>query len=413
MSRPRLPRFSRAAWLLLLTSAGGAIGVGVFGVVFNLYITRMGLSSTTLGWILGAGTGGAAVGVLPAGLLADSWGRKRTLILGGLLGGPATALQCLTGSTALLVGTAVVAGLGTAAIAVVGLPMLLEAAESGQQPALLATGGALAVLCSAAGSALGGWLPAAIAGPFGVLPNGTAAYRATLLLAIASSGVTALPLLVLYRDPHHRLPWRRTAHSLADPAWRSLAWRVCAIVGAVGLGAGFTIPYLNLYFTEVIGITPAAFGVISAASQLLLGAATLLSGPLADRFGIVRLVAATQLLSVAFLLALAVGRAPAVAAGAFVLRQSLMDMTPPVAQGWLLGLAPPAKRATTSSLLTIAQQLPWAVSSVAGGSLQATVGFLPGFLLTATLYTISSALWLLLFRGYSAANRESAPNWVK
>jgi len=41
------------------------------------------------------------------------------------------------------------------------------------------------------------------------------------------------------------------------------------------------------------------------------------------------------------------------------------------------------------------------------------VGFLPGFLLTATLYTISSALWLLLFRGYSAANRESAPNWVK
>jgi predicted MFS family arabinose efflux permease len=83
-----------------------------------------------------------------------------------------------------------------------------------------------------------------------------------------------------------------------------------------------------------------------------------------------------------------------------------MDMTQPVAQGWLLGLVASQQRATTSSLLLIAQQLPWALSSVAGGALQDQAGFLPGFLLTAALYLASSALWLLLFRGESPVDER-------
>jgi MFS family permease len=400
------PHFGPNAWLLLLTSAGGAISIGVFGVIFNLYVVSLGISSGALGVILGVGTLGLALAVAPAGLLADAWGRKRTLILGGILNGVATVGQCLFPSAAAIAACGFVGGLGGAAIAVVALPMLLEAAPPGQRNAVLATGGALALLGSAAGSVLGGRLPAWFGNVLAVAPNGPLAYRLTLLLSLALAGVTALPLLPWYHDRHRPRSWRRGIAGLADPAWRRLAGKMALVVGALGLGAGFVIPYLNLYFTRVLGVSVAAFGTLGAVSQLVLGAMTLLAGVLTARYGVVRLVVLTQLLAIAVLLFLAAAPAPAAAMAAFVMRQGLMDMTSPIAQGWLLGLAAPEQRATTSSLLLIAQQGPWALSSAAGGALQQRAGFLPGFLLTALFYLLSVAFWIAFFRRTTGRNGQ-------
>jgi MFS family permease len=392
------PDFGANAWLLLLTSAGGAISVGVFGVVFNLYVVSLGLSAGVLGEILGVGTLGLVLAVVPAGMLADAWGRKRTLVAGGLLNGLATMAQCLFPGGGAIAWAGFLAGVGGGAIAVVALPMLLEAARPRQRNAVLAAGGALVLLGSAAGSALGGRLPGLLGDVLG-LPSGSALpYRLTLLLSLAVAGITALPLLPWYRDRHRPRPWRRTVSGLFDPAWRRLAGRLALVLGTLGLGAGFVIPYLNLYFTRRLHVSIATFGTLSAVGQLVLGLATLLAGFLATRMGVVRLVVVTQLIAVAFLLMLATAPSAPVAMAAFVLRQGLMDMTSPVAQGWLLGLAAPEQRATTASLLLVAEQGPWALSSIAGGALQQRAGFLPGFVLTAILYLASSALWIVLFR---------------
>ncbi|MGI8915432.1 MAG: MFS transporter [Chloroflexota bacterium] len=402
----RLPHFGPNAWLLLLTSAGGAISVGVFGVVFNLYVVSLGISTGVLGGILAVSTLGLALAVVPAGMLADAWGRKRTLVLGGILNGIATVGQCVFPSSAAIAVAGFIAGVGGAAIAVVALPMLVEAAVLEQRNAVLAAGGALALLGSAAGSVLGGRLPVLLGTALGIAPGGAPAYRLTLLLSLAVAGVTAVPLLPWYHDVHRPLPWRRSIAGLFDPSWRQLAGRIALVVGALGLGAGFVIPYLNLYFTRVLGVSVAAFGTLGAVSQLVLGLLTLLAGLLAGRYGVVRLVVTTQLLAVAFLLLLAAAHSPAPAIAAFVLRQGLMDMTMPVAQGWLLGLAAPEQRATTASLLLIAEQGPWALSSAAGGALQQRAGFLPGFLLTAFFYLVSVLLWIVFFDGRSSGRKQ-------
>lgn len=394
----RLPRFGRNAWLLLLTSAGGAISVGVYGVVFNLYIASLGLSTSVLGVILGVGTAGLAVAVVPSGVLADVWGRKRTLVLGGVLSGPFTAAQVIFTPPWAIIASGFVAGLGGAAIATVALPLLVEAAPAERRAGVLSAGGALALLGSAAGSALGGWLPAALAPYLHASATSPTAYRWTLLLSVAVAGLTALPVVLWFRDPHRPGLWRGTLAGLRAPRWRRLAWRLAAVAGTVGLGAGFVIPYFNLYFTRVVGLSTAQYGALSAVGQLVLGLATLLAGLLVRRVGVVLLAAATQLLSVPLLLALAAPPPLLPASLAYIGRQALMDMATPVAQGWLLSLVPPEARATTASLLEIAQQGPWALSSAAGGTLQAHSGYGPGFVLTAACYVTSSLLWLLLFR---------------
>jgi uncharacterized membrane protein len=47
---------------------------------------------------------------------------------------------------------------------------------------------------------------------------------------------------------------------------------------------------------------------------------------------------------------------------------------------------------------------------VAGGALQERFGFLPGFLLTAVLYLLSSALWLLLFYRQNTVKPRERPD---
>ncbi|HEY8742359.1 MAG TPA: MFS transporter, partial [Chloroflexota bacterium] len=324
-------RFGPDAWLLLLTSAGGAISLGVFGVVFNLYVLSLHISTGVLGQILGAGTLGLALSVVPAGMLADGWGRKWTLVVGGALNGLATAAQCLFAGPAAIGGFSFVAGVGGGAIAVVALPMLVEAARPNQRNAVLAAGGALALFGSAAGSVMGGRLPAFIGTTLGIAANSALAYRLTLLFSLAIAGVSAIPLLPWYHDVHRPLPWRHSLAGLFDPTWRRLAGRLALVVGTVGLGAGFVIPYFNLYFTRVLGVSVTAFGTLGAVSQLVLGLATLLAGVMAVRLGVVRLVVVTQALAVVFLLLLATAPVPALAMVAYILRQALMDMSSPVA----------------------------------------------------------------------------------
>jgi hypothetical protein len=278
--------------------------------------------------------------------------------------------------------------------------MLLESAPQRQQVMVLASAGALGVLGSAGGGVAGGWLPLHLATVAALGPSTVAGYRASLLLSLAVGGVTAVPVLLWFRDTRARQPGASGLQALADPGWRAIAWRMAATLGMVSLGAGWVIPYFNLFFTQHLGVSLQRFGVLSALAQVALGVATMLAIGVVRRSGVPKAVAATQLLSLPFLILLGISSRWVTAAPAFVARQSLMDMTAAVAQGWLVGLTAVRYRAATSSVVLIAANLPWTASAAVGGWLQQRSGFGTGFVLTSLCYACASLLWLLLFAPY-------------
>lgn len=403
---------TRESVLLLLATVGGAISIGVYGVDFNLYVVALQLSNAALGVILGASGVGLALGIIPAVMLADGWGRKRTLILGGILSGPPAMAQCLVSSTPLLTLSGAIAGMGGAAIAVVGLPMLLESSRPTHRTFVLAAAGALGVVGSAGGSILGGWLPTIMAQALTRPTTGPDGYRVVLLASLAVGALMSIPLLFWYRDSF--VPQRTTLAVSAwrDAAWRQLAWRTTLVLGTVSFGAGLAIPYLNLYFTRDLGLSTQAFGILSAASQVCLGLASLLTTALVPRLTVSRAVAVTQAASLPFLALLAVAPGPLLAAPAYIVRQSLMDMTATVAQGWLVGLASQRYRALTASLVLLSANLPWSISSAFGGWLAGRVGYRPGLLLTVACYALASLFWLVLFAPSDKESNKENGAWV-
>ena len=85
---------------------------GIFSVLFNLYLVEAGASEAFVGRAISSSAIGMVVAALPAGWLADRWGRRRTLMLGAVLEGVGHLLRASSTHGALVLGAGFVAGLG-------------------------------------------------------------------------------------------------------------------------------------------------------------------------------------------------------------------------------------------------------------------------------------------------------------
>lgn len=408
----RLPRRQQPILLILVIGAG-SLSLGIFTLVFNLYVIAAGRTHSELGFILASGTIGAAIAVLPAGVASDAWGRRRVFLVGGILAALATFAQCSVTSFVPLLGWGVVSGMAGAVLGVVALPALVESVPEGQASSLLSVAGAIALVGATAGAALGGWLPAMMEH---ALPSGRSpadlrllSYRLTLYAGLLSAGAACLPALMWYRDPMLSAGRRRAvAWSWAGMGrvqrdgvslWKGIGGPYLLVNVVIGIGAGWVIPYLNLYFTQERGFSLAQYGLVSAAGSLALAPATLLAPALARRIGTPMTVALGQLLSLPALALLAVATGPVLLATSYCVRLALMDMSSPLAQGFVLERLPAVQRGTYSSLLLIAFQVPWAGTSALGGWLQPRIGYDPLFLLTAVCYIPGACIFWWAYRG--------------
>lgn len=74
--------FPRDIWLICLSNIIGAFGEGLYFWVFPLYIRQLQAGYVQLGLVFSALYGASALVLLPGGLLADRFDRKKILILG-------------------------------------------------------------------------------------------------------------------------------------------------------------------------------------------------------------------------------------------------------------------------------------------------------------------------------------------
>src|SRR5277367_6833579 len=70
----------RAFWLFFSASLFFSFGFSIFFFLFNLYLLNFGYTERSLGIIGGLAAGGGIVGTIPAGMLAQRFGLRRTLM---------------------------------------------------------------------------------------------------------------------------------------------------------------------------------------------------------------------------------------------------------------------------------------------------------------------------------------------
>lgn len=116
------------------------------------------VSFATMSWTLSAYTIALAAALVPAGRLADRFGRKRTFHVGLIAFTLASALCAVATSPGLLVAFRIVQALGAAALVPASLAIVLSVFPAEKVPAAVAIWGAIAALAAAVGPTLGALL---------------------------------------------------------------------------------------------------------------------------------------------------------------------------------------------------------------------------------------------------------------
>ena len=158
--------FNRSIRLFLLASLLLGLGVdGVYAVLFNLFMLRLGYDADFIGVVNSAGLFAFAFVGLPAGLLGSRWG-SRIMLVGGLV-------FVLTGAILLpfaefgpksmqggwLIASYVLLMGGWSAVFVNGSPFMMSASSGEGRNTLFSIQVAVTSLASFAGSLIGGFMP--------------------------------------------------------------------------------------------------------------------------------------------------------------------------------------------------------------------------------------------------------------
>ncbi len=392
--------FSRPARLYLSAEFLVWTAHGIFAVLFNLYLVEAGKSESFVGRAIASSAVGMIAAALPAGWLADRWGRRRTLMLGAVLEGVGHLARAFTTDGAAVIGLGFVAGLGQSFFQIAAAPFLTDHSTPRERTHLFSVFFASALLAGVFGNALGGALPVWVR----ALSPATSlfeAYRVALFVGGLFSVSAALPLLVLrgLREPtpEHGAP--------PPPAHELRKLRPIAINAAlIGSGAGLVIPFMNLYFKNRFECTSDQIGLYFGVAQVFTAAASLAGPAVARRFGKLRTAIASQVLSLPFLVLLGGERHLPLAVGAFWLRATFMQASTPLVQSFIMESLPQELRARSTSLVNMLWNVGWAASATMAGLVIERFGYHMPFYVTAVLYATAALTFYRAFRG----TRESA-----
>jgi MFS family permease len=370
-------------------------GHGVFAVLFNLHLVGIGFSPAQVGQAVSANGLGLAIAALPAGLLAERWGRRRTLVLGAACEALGLALRTVASDPEWVIGSGFVVGTGQALFQIAAAPFLTEHSTTRERTHLFSMFFASALIAGVLGSALGGLLPALLqaAAPGLGEPE---AYRLALAAATLLTGAALVPLLALRGvadAPIHDPPGARA------PADRRRLLPIAANALLIGMGAGLVIPFMNLYFRDRFGSSSGEIGFYFAGAQVMTAVAALLGPAVARCFGKLRTAVASELLSLPFLVTLGGESVLGIAVAAFWLRATLMQAATPLLQAFVMEVLPPGLRARASGLANLVWNLGWAVSATLAGWVIERFGYAVPFYLTAGLYALAAFVFYRAFRG--------------
>jgi len=355
-----------------------SLGVGMTGVLLVIYLGSIGWSIRSAGLLVTAGLAGAAVATLLSSLLADRVGRRRTLVVLGLLTAVgAVALASLRRPELLLLAAffGMINGLGRDRGPSYALEQALlpETTTPERRTFVLAWYGLTLDLGLALGSLLAG-VPVFLRGRWGWSQE--SAYQAAwilsavlaLLAAMISATLSSRVELASDRAQQAAGQGRRRLYPNIAPESKRRIAGLAALTGMDSLGGGFlTSALVSYWFFRRFGIGEAWLGPLFFGARLANAGSHLVAAWLARRIGLLNTMVFTHLPSSLFLLAVPFAPGVGWAVALFLAREALVEMDVPTRQSYILAVVPPAERAFASGMTTLTRNMAYAVAPFGAG----------------------------------------------
>ncbi|MHB8631390.1 MAG: MFS transporter [Candidatus Limnocylindria bacterium] len=385
---------------LLLARVLRTFAYGYLAVVLGVYLDRLGLDPTRIGIVLTAAIGGSAIMTVGWSLVADRYGRRRTISTMAVLmviGGLAFAL---TDSFAILIlagltGTISATNSEVGVFQTVDQAMLPQTAPDARRTWLFAVYNSLATF--------GGALGALFAASVGVFERlglaGADAYRPLFVLYAA----VGLANLVLFAGLSDRIELARVdgeRRLLGIHRSRGTVAKLAALFGLDAFAGALVVQSLVAYWFYLRwGLDPAQLAVLFFAVNVLSGLSLLAAGWLAARFGLLNTMVFTHLPSDVLLMLVPLMPTAALAVAVFLARMSISQMDVPTRQSYTMAVVDPDERTATAGLTNVARTASSAFSPLVTGVAFAAGSFALPFVLAGALKIAYDGLIYVAFRG--------------
>lgn len=406
----RMRAFSRNARLYMIHVVGMDVIYGTWEVVFNLYLLAVGFDVAFIGLRILLRSISFAVMSIPAGVISDRIGRKLSFILGDGMGALMALVAISTTNPTLILAAAVTGGLFGSLHGVSEPAFMAENSRDDERVHLFSVASGTRTAAAIIGSALAGLASVIFAVQADAVSVGT--YRLVAYGGIAIWFGSLIPAILL-RQTISSAPVASLRQFFANIEHPGRIFRLVLPAALIGLGAGFVIPLMNVYFKEGLGSTDLEIGATFSAGQALLVVAAFLAPLLAARLGKIRAIVFSQLVSLPFIILLAfapeiggaLGSVLAVAGLAYMLRITTMDAVWPVRSAFAMEILAPGERGTQVGIENALESALAGIAAFFGARFMNAGDFRTPFLIMAGLYLAATLTFWAFFREKETALR--------
>ncbi len=445
-------RFQRNARWYLVQNVPIGIALGIFLVLYPLYLSALGYGTDLIGLVLFFTAAGLGVAIIPAGLCIDRLSGKAILIWSTVVVVVAFVGMILFRNLVPLCISAFVIGLGISFQLVINAPFLTKNSTPDERTHLFSLNIVITLATTVLGEVLGGafpsWLrehPRAMFSDLSwllasqPLPR---SYQITLLGSFFIVTTSLIPLFLMTNDrptsvrserqpvllslrqiwlsfwnnfKRGRVPLRQ--RDVVDVAfWQRLRIFLLSpltiMTGAhvlLGLGGGMLFPYIGLFFVEHLGANSALFGIVDGSARAVTAAATLLAPLIAMSIGRLKTIVLFGLLSIPVIIFISVSPILLIAAVLYPLYRVLWNMSDGIVQVFGMEIVPPERRGLANSSYQVALQVAMAIAAPIGGFLISRLGYTRVFWITAVLFLLFLLLIWWRFGGKYFVTPEAKP----
>lgn len=378
---------NRNARLFLVHTILSSLAIALLALLYNLYILSLGFREDMIGNVTLVACTAAVIAALPLGFVLNRLGYKRAFLFAIFMTTFSIILPLVIPTRQALLVCELFWGIGFTLLLIAGGPYMTENSSDEQRAHLFSLQFVCTTLTAFVGNLLGGEMPRWFAGMFRVSAESPQAYQGALAVSAVLMLASALPFLLMRREPKKRTRAVRPRLMINNRA-HVAKLLTPYMIGA--FGAGMFVPFANVLWKTTQHVSDATIGNIFALSALVMACFGMFSPMLARRFGRVRVMVVAQGVAVIGLLAFGFSPIFGIALAGYLLRDVLLNMTRPLFSQFMMDASEPMERAAVSALATMGFNLAWGVSSWLSGMWQTENNLAWVFVASAGFYLVST-----------------------
>jgi hypothetical protein len=374
-----------------------AVSISVQNVDLGIYLRGMGYSPSEVGLLFSTTSIVAIALLLPGGILADTYGRRRIASLGLLIGGLVMLGYIYPINLFYLLSLAVLGGIGSALYGGSIAAILADIAPTPERRNLLFSISASTYSLAGVLGSLAGGIPSYLAS-LGL----TAWYQYLPVIAIMGGSLLQSSLLILSigigstGNPGSGRPSLVLPIKSRSVIIRGMAYGVLFSLSTGLIGSSIFSLWLNARYGASVDV----ISYIYAAAQFILMFAFLASPAIARKLGSVASIVTLQVIGFSLLLLIILVDSLVAAGLLYASIIILLSMPNPILRSFIIGLVDPSERASASTVIALSMNLSSSLAPAVTGY-YISAGLLKVPLYLSMLIGISSvALFYSLFSGY-------------